>query len=76
MVALRLKPNPVAGLKHFTREQLAALADSFTVKLDPGVELVYFGENEPIDRSKRWQKTDAYGAYIGAIKTFNGSIWE
>jgi hypothetical protein len=51
------------------------LARSFTVKLDPGVELVYFGATAPFDTSKRWQPTDAYGSPVGAMKTFNGTSW-
>lgn len=73
-IQLRLKPNAPA-LKHFTAEQLADLANSFTVKLAPGVELVYFGQNAPFDTSKRWQPTDAYGAPVGQMKTFNGTTW-
>ena len=71
---LRLKQNAPA-LNHFTSEQLIDLARSFTVKLDPGVELVYFGATAPFDTSKRWQPTDAYGSPVGAMKTFNGTSW-
>jgi hypothetical protein len=71
---LRLKQHAPA-LNHFTAEQLIDLARSFTVKLDPGVELVYFGQTAPFDTSKRWQPTDAYGAPVGQMKTFNGTSW-
>lgn len=71
---LRLKQHAPA-LSHFTAEQLIDLARSFTVKLDPGVALVYFGVSAPFDTSKRWQPTDAYGAPVGQMKTFNGTSW-
>ena len=69
-----LKPN-APGLAHFSAEKLNAISESFTFTLEPGVEFVFFGENPPFDLKKRWQKLDSYGAYVGMIKTYNGTAW-
>lgn len=73
-LALRLKENP-PGLKFFSQEQLFAIAMSFTLKLDAGVELVFFGADPPYDKSLRWQPLDTYGVPVGQIKTFNSKEW-
>lgn len=72
---LKVVPNAPA-LRFMTRKDLEFLAKSFVVQLDPGDEIVHFGENPPADTGKRWQQTDSNGAVIGKIKTYQGGEWK
>jgi hypothetical protein len=71
---LSLKKNS-PGLRYFSAEELSALSGSFTVKLDPGDEIVHIGETPPNDTRKRWQELDSTGSPVGSVKTYNGSTW-
>ena len=73
-ITLRVKPNAPA-LSFLTHAQLDAIARSFAFALDPGDEVVHLGAEPPLDYRKRWQETDAYGAAVGAVKTYNGTTW-
>lgn len=74
MAKLKLRKN-APGLRYFTPEQLSAIGGSFTVELDPGDQIVHFGDVPPADTGKRWQTTDATGAPVGQIKTYQNGEW-
>jgi hypothetical protein len=75
MVArLKVKKN-APGLRYFSAEELSALSGSFTVDLDPGDEIVHFGQNPPSNVRKRWQEQDVNGSPVGPVKTYDGTNW-
>lgn len=74
VLSVTVRPDAPA-LKHFTAEQLDAIAKSLVVTLAPGDEIVHFSTNPPFDTRKRWQPLDSYGVPVGQIRTFNGNDW-
>lgn len=76
MARLNIRVKDTAQLTtFFSREELLKVAASLEVVLDPGDEIVHFGQNPPADTGKRWQQSDGSGAHVGKIKTYQGGEW-
>ena len=67
---IKVKQGTVPAERFTKRSELDDIAASLEVVLPEQTQLVFFGQFPPADLSLMWQKTDAYGAPVGNIKSW------